>query len=191
LEKDSVDVIITDPPYPEEYIHVWEQLSEIGSLVLKEGGYLVAYSGQLYLDRVMTSLSRYLNYCWVISLYHTQNTQVVHARNAVCTWKPILIYRKGRPGKIESCSGRAMVDSFTDDYRDKEFHEWGQGESAVSYLVKTFSNPDELVLDPFAGGGTTLTVANKLKRKCIGVEIDKNYIEVIKANIMKPTYEKI
>jgi DNA (cytosine-5)-methyltransferase 1 len=185
LDPGSVDVIITDPPYSKEYLHVWEQLSEVAKRVLKPGGYLIAYSGQLYLDRVKESLGKHMSYCWMISLYQTQATQIVHPRNVVCTWKPILIYRNGAPGKIESCTGRALVDSFMTDFRDKDFHEWGQGESAVGYLMKIFSNPNELVLEPFAGGGTTLAVAKALKRRCVGIEKDPQYMDVIKSRLLK------
>jgi adenine specific DNA methylase Mod len=122
-------------------------------------------------------LDEHLSYCWMMSLYHTGQTELVHPRNAVCTWKPILVYRKGEPGKFEN----ALVDSITNDYRDKEFHNWGQGESAVSYLMRTFSSPNDLVLDPFAGGGTTLAVAKALKRKCIGIEKDEQYLDAIKS----------
>ncbi len=74
-----------------------------------------------------------------------------------------------------------MVDSIADDYREKDFHDWGQGESAVAYLMETLSAPNDSVLDPFAGGGTTLTVAKALKRKCIGIEIDAQYMDAIKS----------
>ena len=177
LADESVDFILTDPAYEKEYLHVWGQLGEVASRVLKPGGYLATYSGQLHLPYVIRSLEQYLSYCWTISLYHTGQTQQVHARNAVCTWKPILVYRKGEPGKFDN----TLVDSITNDYRDKEFHNWGQGESAVSYLMRTFSSPNDLVMDPFAGGGTTLAVAKALKRKCIGIEIDAQYIDAIKS----------
>jgi hypothetical protein len=177
LEENSVDLILTDPPYPKEFLHVWGQLGEVASRVLKPGGYLSTYSGQLYLNHVMRMLDEHLSYCWMISLYHTGPNQQVHPRNAVCTWKPILVYRKGEPGRFEN----TLVDSIADDYRDKDFHDWGQGESAVSYLMRTFSAPNELVLDCFAGGGTTLAVAKALKRRCIGIEFDAQYMDAIKS----------
>jgi hypothetical protein len=95
----------------------------------------------------------------------------------VCTWKPIIVYRKGEPGKFDN----TLVDSIADDYREKDFHHWGQGESAVAYLMKSLSVPNELVLDPFVGGGTTLAVAKELKRKCIGIEKDAQYLDAIKS----------
>jgi hypothetical protein len=191
LEDSSVDMILTDPPYPKEYLHVWEQLSEVADRVLKFGGYLVTYSGQMYLDYVMQALGTHLSYVWTVALHHTGPTQYVNPRGLVCGWKPILIYKKGPAGKLDRYSGVSLMDFIGNDYREKNFHEWGQGESAVGYLMKTLSQPGDMILDPFVGGGTTLAVAKELKRKCIGIEIDKKYINTIKANIMKDDQKEI
>lgn len=48
-------------------------------------------------------------------------------------------------------------------------------------LIKLFSHHDETVLDPFLGSGTTMKVADNLKRKSIGYEIDLELKETIKA----------
>ena len=57
--------------------------------------------------------------------------------------------------------------------------------------MKILSHPGDMVLDPFVGGGTTLAVAKDMKRRCIGIEMDKKYINVIKANIMKSDQKEI
>ena len=190
LEDNSVDLFLTDPPYPKEFLYLWEQLAEVAARKLKQDRYLVTYSGQLYLDYVMKVLSEHLSYCWTIALHHSGPTQSVHPRNVICTWKPILVFRNGVPGKFD-IDVEYTVDSFTKDYRDKQFHEWGQGESAFAYLMDKFSKPGDLVVDPFVGGGTVLTVARDRKRKCIGIEIDGQYINIIKSNLMKPTTQRI
>jgi hypothetical protein len=181
LEDDSVSLVLTDPPYPKEFLPLWDKLGEVATRVLKPDGYLVAYSGQLYLPEVINALLKHLSYCWMVNLQHNGPTQLVYPRNAICTYKPILIFKKGEPGKFDT----TIVDTITKDFRDKDFHEWGQGESAVGYLMKSFSNPNDLVLDPFVGGGTTLAVAKSLKRKCIGIEKDQEYMDVIKSRLLK------
>ena len=50
-------------------------------------------------------------------------------------------------------------------------------------LIKMFSFPQETVLDPFMGSGTTAAVANLLGRNSIGYEINEDYIPLIKNRI--------
>lgn len=50
----------------------------------------------------------------------------------------------------------------------------------MKYLVKLVSMPERnLILDPFAGSGTTLYAAKELGVKCIGVEMSEAYCEII------------
>lgn len=44
--------------------------------------------------------------------------------------------------------------------------------------IKSSCPPNGIVLDPMCGSGTTLVVAKKLGRKCIGVELNPAYIEI-------------
>ncbi len=46
-----------------------------------------------------------------------------------------------------------------------------------SYLIQTYSLPNDTLLDPFLGSGTTAYCAKKLGRKCIGIEIEEKYCE--------------
>lgn len=52
-------------------------------------------------------------------------------------------------------------------------------EEIVERSVRLFSCVGDLVLDPFAGSGTTLRVAKKLKRNYVGYEISPTYKEII------------
>jgi DNA modification methylase len=44
--------------------------------------------------------------------------------------------------------------------------------------VVSWSNPDDIVLDPMCGSGTTLKMAKQLNRKAIGIEIEEKYCEI-------------
>jgi site-specific DNA-methyltransferase (adenine-specific) len=48
-------------------------------------------------------------------------------------------------------------------------------EQLLGRIIRVSSNPGDLVLDPFAGSGTTLAVAKKLSRHWVGFELSKEY----------------
>ena len=49
--------------------------------------------------------------------------------------------------------------------------------------VASWSNPGDVVLDPFAGSGTTLKAAKELGRRFIGIEINPEYVDICKRRI--------
>jgi DNA modification methylase len=55
------------------------------------------------------------------------------------------------------------------------FHGCQMPEQLLGRIVRCCSNPGDVVLDPFAGSGTTLVVAKKLRRQWIGLELSKDY----------------
>ncbi len=50
----------------------------------------------------------------------------------------------------------------------------------VSRLIEIFSSPDDLVLDPFAGSGSTLIASYNLDRPSIGIEISSDFVKLTK-----------
>lgn len=55
-------------------------------------------------------------------------------------------------------------------------------------LIKLFSYPDDLILDPFLGIGTTTKVANCLNRKWVGYEIKEKYIKISQMRLKEPLF---
>lgn len=63
------------------------------------------------------------------------------------------------------------------------FHGCQMPEQLLARIITTSSNPGDLVVDPFAGSGSTLVVAKKLHRDWIGFELSENYAEQIRKRI--------
>jgi DNA modification methylase len=53
----------------------------------------------------------------------------------------------------------------------------------VKRALLAATNKDDWVLDPFLGTGTTMSIAKKLKRNCIGIEIDRSYLPLIRQRV--------
>ena len=52
-----------------------------------------------------------------------------------------------------------------------------------SFFIRLLSNPGDVVLDPFAGSGTTLVKAIELGRQALGIEIKPEYVEIMKERL--------
>ena len=84
--------------------------------------------------------------------------------------------------KIENWVGRELA------YPDNVLHLAtecsNRGHSAAfpvdlpSWFIKLFTQPGDIVLDPFLGSGTTAVAAQLLNRHYIGIEIDASYVQI-------------
>ncbi|HNW88400.1 MAG TPA: site-specific DNA-methyltransferase [Bacteroidales bacterium] len=56
-------------------------------------------------------------------------------------------------------------------------------EELPEWFIKLFTKQNDTVLDPFMGSGTTLIVANRMKRNSIGIDIVPEYYEMVKKEL--------
>ena len=175
LDAESVDVILTDPPYGQEHLPLYKTLGDVALRLLKPGGSLVVLTGQSYVPAILSLLGASLTYHWMLS-YLTPGGQAVQLwqRNINTFWKPVLWFIKG-----DTYTGKWVGDvakSAVND-NDKRFHTWGQSESGMADLLDRVSQPGDMVCDPFMGGGTTGVVALAHGRQFIGMDLDATMVE--------------
>ncbi len=68
-------------------------------------------------------------------------------------------------------------------FRERTDHPCQMPEGVLERIVRVASNPKDLVIDPFAGSGTTLAVAKKLERRFLGVELSDQYADGIRKRL--------
>lgn len=56
-------------------------------------------------------------------------------------------------------------------------------EGLPEWFIKLFTKEYDVVLDPFMGSGTTITVANRMKRNAVGIDIVPEYCEMVKKQL--------
>jgi len=174
-------VIITDPPYPREFLPLYGMLAEQAKRLLKPGGSVLAMAGQSYLPEIFGSMAPHLTYHWMVS-YLTPGGQApqLWQRQVNTFWKPVLWFTNG---KYQGRWVGDVVRSAVND-NDKRFHEWGQSESGMAELVEKFSQSGDLILDPFCGAGSTGVVALGLKRRFIGIDVDEKNIATTRQRLL-------
>jgi hypothetical protein len=180
LDPESVDAIITDPPYPREFLPAYEDLAKLAAHALKPGGSLLVMVGQSYLPEIVRLMTPHLRYHWTLA-YLTPGGQATQLweRHVNTFWKPVLWFVKGEyKGEWVGDVTKSAVND-----NDKRFHHWGQSESGMADIIERFTVPGQTILDPFLGGGTTGVVALALNRRFIGIEIEEETFKVAQARI--------
>ena len=68
-------------------------------------------------------------------------------------------------------------------FKERTGHPCQMPESVLERIIRVSSNPGDLVLDPFAGSGTTLATAKRLGRRYLGVELSAEYAEAVRRRL--------
>jgi DNA methylase/ParB-like nuclease domain len=173
IPDNSIDLILTDPPYAQEYLPLYEKLGVFANRVLKVGGSLVTFVGQTNLVKQANLIEESgLKYRWPLYVHHNGHHALQRGFGTqieVCG-KEMLLFVKGN-------NGRTRNEGFIADFIEsippkKEMHEWEQSTVEAEQVIKGFTVENQIVLDPFMGYATNGVTALKLNRKFIGIEID-------------------
>ena len=185
LADRSVDSVVTDPPYNNDGVPLYEPLGAFALRVLKPGRLAVVYAVHLQLDREMELLTRGgLTYMWhganVLNGLHTK----VRTRMVFGQHRSVLLYSAGpyRPRKwlndVAFAEGRGGP-------QERPLHPWQQALEPVRHWIRQASEPGELIVDPFFGSGTTAVAAVMEGRRFIGCDIDPGCVETTRRRLVE------
>ena len=187
IPDETVDLIFTDPPYNEEAIPLYAGLAILALRVLKPGGICMTYAGHSHLPEVMAAMleNGVLRYGWTCAILHSGGDLRFRNLKIQNHWKPILLFYK----EPRNPWWDWFVD-VTSGGKEKGQHEWQQAESEAAHFVKALSPANGIVLDPFAGSGTTLVAAKKLGRRYLGFEIAKDAYQKAQIRLSEAAVEE-
>jgi hypothetical protein len=183
LADQSVDAIVTDPPYDNDGVPLYEPLGAFCLRVLKPGRLAAVYAGHLHLDEEIELLAKGgLTYMWhgvnVLPGLHTK----VHVRKVNGRHRSVLLYSAGpyEPRRwvhdLVFAEGRGGPD-------ERPLHPWQQAEAPVRHWIRQVSEPGELIIDPFLGSGTTAVAAVLEGRRFLGCDIDPGCVETTRRRL--------
>lgn len=165
----GIDAIITDPPYPHEFIPLLGDLAAWADKVLKPDGVLAVLMGQTYLPEVYRLLDGHRPYRWTGCYLTPGNGYASMARRVQSNWKPLIVYGGG-PRFAD------IIRSEGQDAAAKSLHHWGQDYGAFHTVVERLTVRGQTVADPFMGSGTTLLAAKALGRHAVGADTDPAHV---------------
>ena len=189
IVDNSIDLIVTDPPYVEDWKENISPFMNVANRVLKPGGVMVMVIGHVRLPDVFEGFAdckrnfgdTALQFYHECALAHSGHLAAMHHVGAMNGFKPIIIAMKPpihKPYKMYN-------DLIEGSGRDKAIHDWQQSVEEILPMFDAFSKPGDTVLDPFMGAGTYGVASKMTVRKFIGVEMDKNTYKDAHRNIMQ------
>ena len=93
---------------------------------------------------------------------------------------PNYMFRRGSDGKRYP---KAVQYFKTSESEGKVIHPTQKPVALLEYLIKTYTNENEIVLDFTMGSGSTGVACLNTNRKFIGIELDENYFNIAKERI--------
>ena len=172
IEGGSVSLIITDPPYHQKDLHLYEDLAVHASRVLREGGSLICYAGHYAIGKVISLVEKHgLKFQWPMAILHGGPTAAIFGRKVLVGYMPMLWFVKG---KYEAEFVKDVIQS---EFQGKELHEWAKSTVESDYFIKYMTIENEIVYDPFMGQGTFGISAIKQNRQFIGCETNPEHFE--------------
>jgi len=236
IESQSVDAIITDPPYGTTDLP-WDKKLDLmawwraAGRVVKPGGVIAMFSAQPFTTDLIQSNRKWFRYELIwrksmasgflsakirpmrvhenIIVFSSQFKRSNDGKRAARTYNPQFTlgkpYTKKAGSGLKSAHYRFEGESLarTNEGRrypvdvldfphgnHKSLHPTQKPLELMRWLVLTYSNAGELVLDPFAGSGSTLAACYETGRRAIGIEREGKYIETIQERLEKLRYCK-
>ncbi|MFH7835213.1 MAG: site-specific DNA-methyltransferase [Candidatus Aenigmatarchaeota archaeon] len=205
LKDESVDLVLTDPPYNILDKKEWDSFKNIHEYknfslsylkeferIMKNGASCFIFWSEKHIflfDEILKQINLKL---FKILIWHYPNIlKGFSNKRWHNTFDFIFHLVKGDKPKIFNASfvreENKDVWTFTKpQYNFKKNHKYHPTQKPyelISRIVKMFSLENNVILDPFLGSGTTMKVARDLKRNCIGIEINPKYIEITKKRL--------
>jgi len=167
---DSFDLIITDPPYPDQHLeYIGEQ--------------------NITLDFLDTFTCRQLIFWSAKAEMPIKNHTAIHVwdKQVGCASEYELIYEYNGQANYKIFHGCTANNEVTAKLQYDVFtgHPSQKSRKVIDELVNYASDKGSIILDPFLGSGTTAYCAKKLGRKCIGIEIEEKYCKIAVERLMQ------
>ena len=114
-------------------------------------------------------------------VWNKTNPSPMNGQHIYLSGVEFAVWFKPRGRKVFNAFCKNTVFNFPNG--SKKYHPTGKNIKLFTELIEDNSNENELILDPFMGGGTTGVACINTNRNFIGIELDEEYFEIAKKRI--------
>lgn len=200
IDSDSIDLLLTDPPYGMEFRSNYRKVKhevikndnnldwlpdfiEESYRVLKDNSHIYLFSSHHKIDVFKQALEKYFEIKNIL-VWLKNNTGMGDLTGDYTPQCEFVIFaQKGR----RELNGRRDSNILRANKTGNNLHPTEKPIDLMEFLITKSSNKGEIVLDPFAGSGSTLIAAELTKRNYIGIEISPEYCRVIEDRLKSIT----
>lgn len=199
LQDKSFDLLLTDPPYGMDFKSGWNDKNKIKNdkindtiklldevlsncvPLLKDDAHFYLFGNIEYISDVRPIIEKYLNLKNVL----IWDRAIIGMGDLKSYGKSYDVIYFGYNKVFKELNGTRDRDVLKFNRVDpsKNIHPTEKPIDLLEYLIKKSSKENENILEPFAGGGSTLLACKKTNRLCTGIEIEQNYYDLIKSRI--------
>jgi len=183
FEDNQFDLCLTDPPYGKQWAR---GVNGIGTLIQKnEKPKNLQWDKKIPAGEYFTELIRisknqiifggnyftdflYPSNCWIVWDKKDNSFKNVFADCELIWTSFNRVVRKYK----------FIQQGFIGESKDKRYHPTQKPSELIRMILEDYTNKGDTILDPFLGSGTTARACKDLGRKCIGIEISKEYCDI-------------
>ena len=191
LDK-SIDLVIIDPPYGISYQKKGKpaMIGDYGNvlgLVLPEFYRILKDNGAIY---IFTSFKMLADWLYRFQSYFKMHNLIIWDKKKNSGLQMGSNYGFRYEMIFFGSKGLHKLNAYHDDVisiekEKKRYHPTQKPTRLIEIFIKMSSKENDLILDCFLGSGTTAIACEKLNRRWIGIEINKEYCEITKERILK------
>ena len=163
-----------------KYDWIWEKVRPVGHLVVK-------YRPMQKTENICVFGNGRINYCPQMIKLDKSHKEIKKANGKRGNCEHLSFNQKKDYVKITDEKYPCNVLNFSSV---QQYHPTQKPVALLEYLIKTYSNEGELILDNCMGSGSTGVAAVNTNRRFIGIEKDDNYFEIAQKRIGEAIKQK-